>query len=207
MIATVRPRVVVRAPLPWQTISLTIKIDPMAKSTHTASIARTIVILRGQKVLLDADLALLYGVPTKRLNEQVRRNANRFPADFMFQLTDHEVIALRSQIATSKPRRGGRRYLPYAFTEHGAIMAATILNTPRAIEVSVYVVRAFVQLREVLATHKQLAERLDVLESKIERKLATHDRALADIISAIRELMAPPDPEKRPIGFVTPKQR
>ena len=101
--------------------------------------------------------------------------------------------------------RAGRRNLRYAFTEHGAIMAATILNTPRAIEVSVYVVRAFVQLREVLATHKQLAERLDALEAKIERKLATHDHALADIINAIRELMAPPDSKKRPIGFVTPK--
>ena len=185
-----------------------IMLDPTAKSippARTTSIARTIVVLRGQKVLLDADLALLFGVPTKRLNEQVRRNANRFPADFMFQLTDHEVTALRSQTATSTPRRGGRRYLPYAFTEHGAIMAATILNTPRAIEVSVYVVRAFVQLREVLATHKELAERLDALEAKIERRLATHDHALADIINAIRELMAPPDSKKRPIGFVTPK--
>jgi phage regulator Rha-like protein len=190
-------------------MSSTIMLHPTAKSTapaRTASIARTIVILRGQKVLLDADLALLFGVPTKRLNEQVRRNASRFPADFRFQLTDQEVTTLRSQIATSNPRHGGRRYLPYAFTEHGAIMAATILNTPRAIEVSVYVVRAFVQLREVLATHKQLAERLDTLEAKIERKLATHDDALADIIDAIRELMAPPDPKKRPIGFVTPKQ-
>jgi len=185
-----------------------IMLDPTAKSiapARTTSIARTIVVLRRQKVLLDADLALLFGVPTKRLNEQVRRNANRFPADFMFQLTDHEVTALRSQTATSTPKRGGRRYLPYAFTEHGAIMAATILNTPRAIEVSVYVVRAFVQLREVLATNNQLAERLDALEAKIERKLATHDHALADIINAIRELMAPPDSKKRPIGFVTPK--
>ena len=184
-------------------------LDPTAKSiapARTTSIARTIVVLRRQKVLLDADLALLFGVPTKRLNEQVRRNANRFPADFMFRLTDHEVTALRSQIATSsRSDHGGRRSLPFVFTEHGAIMAATILNTPRAIEVSVYVVRAFVQLREVLATHKQLAERLDALEAKIERKLATHDRALADIINAIRELMAPPDPKKRPIGFVTPK--
>jgi len=207
-LGALRPGIVVRAPLPWHTVSLTIMLDPKPKSTapaHTASIARTIVILRGQKVLLDADLALLFGVPTKRLNEQVRRNANRFPADFLFRLTDQEVRTLRSQVATSNPRRGGRRYLPYAFTEHGAIMAATILNSPRAIEVSVYVVRAFVQLREVLATHRQLAERLDILEAKIESKLATHDSALADIINAIRELMAPPDSQEATHWLRDPK--
>lgn len=110
-----------------------------------------------------------------------------------------------SQFATSS--WGGRRKPPYAFTEHGAIMAATILNTPRAIEVSVYVVRAFVQLREVFATHKELAKRLDELESKIERKLATHDQAITGILHAIRELMASPEAkQKRPIGFVTPKE-
>ncbi|HEV8552949.1 MAG TPA: ORF6N domain-containing protein [Casimicrobiaceae bacterium] len=172
---------------------------------RTESITRVIHILRGQKVLFDADLAALYGVPTKRFNEQVKRNLGRFPIDFMFQLSNQEFSNLRSQFATSS--WGGRRKLPYAFTEHGAIMAASILNTPRAIDVSVYVVRAFVQLREVLATHKELAKRLDELESRIERKLATHDQALADIIRAIRELMAPPEPkQKRPIGFVHPKR-
>jgi ORF6N domain len=112
-----------------------------------------IVLVRGQKVLLDADLARLYGVATGRLNEQVKRNRERFPGDFLFRLTKHEVTALRSQIAISKPAagRGGRRYAPTAFTEHGAIMAATVLNSPRAVEMSLYVVRAFVRLREVLA--------------------------------------------------------
>ena len=116
------------------------------------SITRSIVILRGRKVVLDADLAALYGVTTKRLNEQIRRNQERFPSDFMFQLTEEEHRALRSHFATSNsvgPGRGGRRYLPYVFTEHGAIMAATVLSSPRAIEMSVYVVRAFVKLREL----------------------------------------------------------
>ena len=115
----------------------------------------------------------------------------------MFQLTAEEDAALRSQIATSKTGRGGRRYLPYAFTEHGAIMAATILNTPRAMEMSVFIVRAFVQLREALATHRQVAQKLD----ELERKVSSHDKAIAGVIDAIRQLMAPPVPPKRPIGF------
>jgi len=167
-------------------------------------IARSIVMLRGQKVLLDAELAQLYGVTTKRFNEQVRRNLERFPADFMFQLTQAEWEGLRSQIATLKAGRGQhRKYLPYAFTEHGAIMAATILNTPLAVEVSVYVVRAFVRLREVLSNNKELAKKLNALEHKVE----THDEAIAAILSALRELMASsPEPKptkKRQIGFVT----
>lgn len=169
-------------------------------------IARAILMVRGHKVLLDEDLAALYGVQTRRLNEQVRRNLARFPADFMFQLTDEEYAALISQIATSKPGRGGRRKLPLAFTEHGAIMAAAVLNSPRAIEVSVYVVRAFVQLRELLAGHAQLAQRLDELETRIEQRLTTHDQAIAGILQAIRELMQPPQPRKRPIGFVAPQE-
>lgn len=169
------------------------------------AIAGRIVTLRGQRVIVDADLAALYGVPTKRLNEQVRRNAERFPGDFMFQLAPEEWEALRSQFATSnEPTRGGRRYAPFVFTEHGAIMAATVLNSPRAVEVSIYVVRAFVQLRELLAGHKELAKRLDQLEARMERKLLTHDQAIAGILDAIRQLMAPPPaPKKRPIGFVT----
>lgn len=123
-------------------------------------ITRAILVLRGQRVILDAELAALYGVTTKRLNEQVRRNRARFPEDCMFRLSAEEAQALRSQIATSKtPGRGGRRYLPYAFTEHGAIMAATVLNSARAIEVSLYIVRAFVQLRTLLATNRELARR------------------------------------------------
>lgn len=169
------------------------------------AIAGHIVTLRGQRVILDADLATLYGVETKRLNEQVRRNSERFPADFMFALDQDEWEALRSQFATLKSGRGQhRKYLPYVFTEHGAIMAATVLNSPRAVEVSIYVVRAFVQLRELLAGHKELAKRLDELEARMERKLLTHDQAIAGILDAIRQLMAPPPaPKKRPIGFVT----
>jgi len=162
----------------------------------TAKIARQILVVRGHKVMIDADLAALYGVTTKRFNEQVKRNLARFPADFMFQLSETEHAALRSQIATSIKGRGGRRYLPYVFTEHGTIMAATILNSPRATEMSVFIVRAFVELREALATHKELAKRLDELESRLERKLATHDQAITGILEAIRQLMAPPEHAK-----------
>jgi hypothetical protein len=167
------------------------------------AIAERITVLRGQRVIVDADLAALYGVPTKRLNEQVRRNAERFPGDFMFQLVPQEWEPLRSQFATLKSGRGQhRKYLPYAFTEHGAIMAATVLNSPRAVEVSIYVVRAFVQLRELLAGHKELAKRLDQLEARLERKFTTQDQAIAGILDAIRELMKPPETKRRKIGFV-----
>ena len=172
------------------------------------AIASRIFVLRGQRVMLDADLAALYGVTTKRLNEQVRRNLERFPSDFTFQLTNQEVAILRSQFATSSSgaRRlawGGRRYTPHAFTEHGAIMAAMVLDSPRATEVSVYVVRAFVELRDTLVAHKELAKRLDELESRLERKLTTHDQAIAGILDAIRQLMTPPElTKKRRIGFV-----
>jgi len=169
---------------------------------QTEDITRAILVLRGHRVLLDTELATLYGVTTKRFNEQVRRNAKRFPADFMFQLTSDEISSLRSQIATLKLGRGQhRKYLPYVFTEHGAIMAATILNSPRAIEMSVYVVRAFVQLRELLASNKELARRFAQLETRLDKKLTTHDEAIAAILSAIRQLMHPPVPKRRPIGF------
>lgn len=162
-------------------------------------IARAILVLRGHRLLLDADLAGLYGVTTKRLNEQVRRNTSRFPGDFIFQLTGEEHQALRSHFATSKTPtgRGGRRYLPYVFTEHGAIMAATVLNSPRAVEVSVYVVRAFVQLRELLGSSRELARRFEQLEARLDK----NDTAIAAILSAIRELMHPPAPKRRGIGF------
>jgi len=158
--------------------------------------------------MLDSDLAVLYGVTTRRLNEQVMRNLGRFPSDFMFQLKNHEVAILRSQFATSSSDArhlawGGRRYVPYAFTEHGALMAAMVLNSPSATEVSVYVVRAFVELRDTLVAHKELAKRLDELESRLERKLTTHDQAIAGILDAIRQLMVPPESaKKRRIGFV-----
>jgi phage regulator Rha-like protein len=159
-----------------------------------------IFLVRGQKVMLDADLAELYGVTTKRLNEQIKRNIDRFPPDFTFRLTAKEHDSLRSQFATSKETlgRGGRRYLPYVFTEHGAIMAASVLDSERAVQVSIYVVRAFVQLREMLSSNKALARKLN----ELERKLTTHDHAITELIEAIRQLMTPPEPKKkRPIGF------
>ena len=166
-------------------------------------IARDILVLHGHRVLLDAHLAALYGVTTKRLNEAVKRNAARFPEDFMFRLTTEEVTALRSQNATSdRPAgRGGRRYLPYAFTEHGAIQAANVLNSPRAVEMGIYVVRAFLRLREMLASNAELARRFAQLEARLEKKLAAHDEAIAAILSAIRQLMNPASPARRPIGF------
>lgn len=121
-------------------------------------IERSILLLRGHKVMLDADLAVLYGVSTKRLNEQVRRNRSRFPDDFMFQLTAEEVRSLRSQFATSKPGRGGRRYAPLVFTEQGIAMLSTVLNSERAIQVNIEIMRAFVRLREMIATHKDLVQ-------------------------------------------------
>ena len=153
--------------------------------------------------MLDADLAELYGVSTKRLNEQVKRNRDRFPEDFMFQLNPTEVNNLRSHFATSKKERAGRRYAPYAFTEHGAIMLAAVLSTSRAIEVCVFVVRAFVRLREILATHKALAHKLAELESKIE----THDEAIRSLVSAIRQLMAAPEKPSKKIGFQLRERR
>ena len=153
--------------------------------------------------MLNTDLAQLYGVSTKRLNEQVKRNRDRFPGDFMFQLNPTEVNNLRSHFATSKKERGGRRYAPYAFTEHGAIMLAAVLNTPRAIEVSVFVVRAFVRLREILSTQKALADRLAELESQME----THDEAFRSLVSAIRQLMGAPEKPPKKIGFQLKEKR
>lgn len=166
-------------------------------------IARDILALRGHRVLLDSQLAALYGVTTKRLNEQVRRNSARFPEDFMFQLTVEEAAGLRSQFATSKKSagRGGRRYTPYAFTEHGAIQAANVLNSQKAVEMGIYVVRAFLGLREMLASNRELARRFAQLEARLGKKLADHDEAIAAILSAIRQLMIPPSPRRRPIGF------
>lgn len=179
------------------------------------TITQRILLLREQKVLLDTDLAALYEVETKRFNEQVRRNLLRFPSDFMFQITQDEWDSLRSQFATLKTGRGQhRKYLPYAFTEHGAIMAAMILNSPRAVDVSVYVVRAFVQLREVAATNKELAQRLDDLEKKSgvlalqQDVFAQNTRAqFKQVFDAIRALTMPPDPPKRAIGFITPEEK
>ena len=159
-----------------------------------------ILYLRDQKIILDADLAELYGVTVKRLNEQVKRNLSRFPSDFLFQLTRAERDILRSQIATSNAGHGGRRYLPYAFTEHGAIMAATVLNSKRAIQMSIFVVRAFVHIREALATSRQIVVKL----AELERRIENHDTNIQELVQAIRELMAPLPPNRRSIGFQTP---
>lgn len=169
-----------------------------------------ILVIRGQKVMIDADLADLYGVPTKRLNEQVKRNADRFPADFMFQLTAEEkaeVVANCDHLAKLKFSKS----LPFAFTEHGAIQASNVLASPQAVEMGVYVVRAFVRLREVLASSRELAAKLDALEQKTERLSLQHEtfagntRAqLKQVFDVLRQLMAPPaESGKRPIGFVT----
>lgn len=161
-------------------------------------IAGAILVLRGHKVLLDAELAALYGVTTKRLNEQVKRNRERFPDDFLFRLTPDETEAVnRSQIATGSQKHRDPRFPPHAFTEHGAIMAATVVNSPRAVEMSVYIVRAFVKLREVLASNRELLGKL----TELERKLQSHDQAIVGIIHAIRELMGRPTRKRRPIGF------
>ena len=174
----------------------------MRKSVAPEQIASAILVLRGHRVLLDAELAALYGVTTKRLNEQVKRNAARFPGDFIFHLTPAETVALnRSQNATGSQKHRDPRFAPYAFTEHGAIMVATILSSRRAVEMSVYVVRAFVQLRDMLASNRELARRFAQLETRLDKKLTSHDEAIAAILSAIRQLMHPPVPKRRPIGF------
>jgi len=168
---------------------------PMENNPHT--IENTIVAIRGQKVILDSDLARVYGVPTKRLNEQVRRNKDRFPSDFVFQLNQTETtLLMRSQIATASKRN--IRHRPFVFTEHGAIMAANVLNSKQAIRMSVFVVRAFVRLRETLALHKDLARRLEDLE----RKYNAHDHEFKVVFDAIRELMKTPEKPKRKIGFL-----
>jgi len=175
---------------------------PMAENSliPVERIEKAILLLRGQKVMLDRDLAELYGVPTKRLNEQVRRNRTRFPEDFMFQLSREEFEDWRSQVATSNPAaKMGLRRRPYAFTEQGVAMLSSVLNSDRAIEVNIAIMRAFVKLREILATHKDLARKLD----ELERKLGQHDQKFQIVFEAIRQLMAPPpQPEKKGrIGF------
>jgi ORF6N domain len=157
-------------------------------------IEKRILFLRGQKVMLDADLARIYGVTTARLNQQVKRNQDRFPAEFMFQLTKEEFDNLMLQFATSSPGYGGRRKRPYVFTEHGAIMLASVLNSPIAVRASLQVVRAFVRLREMLATHKDLARKLEALERK-------YDSQFKVVFDAIRQLMAQPEPKEKKIGF------
>ena len=176
-------------------------------------IEQRILIMRGQRVMIDADLAEIYGVPTKALNQAVKRNAERFPTDFMFQLTaaeKAEVVTNCDHLAKLKFSKS----LPFAFTEHGAIQASNVLASSQAVEMGVYVVRAFVRLREFLASNRELGLRLDDLEEKAEALTLQHDTfahnthtQLKQVFEAIRQLMTPPDPAKRPIGFVVPEER
>lgn len=164
-----------------------------------AHITQSILIIRGHKVLLDSDLAAMYGVETKVLLQAVKRNLRRFPEDFMLQLTADEWAGLRSQIVTLKTGRGQhRKYLPYAFTEQGVAMLSTVLNSERAIAVNIEIMRAFVRMRALLSQNKELAQQLE----KLERKVSTHDEAIVGILKAIRQLMHSPESAKRSIGFV-----
>ena len=177
---------------------------------------KLILLVRGERVLLDSDLASIYGVPTKRLNEQVRRNLKRFPKDFCFRLTRREVDEIRSQFVTGSSVRSimrsqiataakrNVRFLPYAFTEHGAIMAANVLNSLRAVKMSVFVVRAFIKMRRTLTATREMTEKLQELEDKLTHRLDTHERGMIYLLEEIRKLMNPPplpEPNKRPIGF------
>jgi hypothetical protein len=167
------------------------------------SVIRTI---RGQKVILDSDLARIFGVPTFRFNEAVKRNRERFPDDFLFQLTAEEFESLTSQIAILKKGRGQhRKFLPYAFTENGAIMAANVLNSPEAVRMSVFVVRAFVKMRDLLGGTKELARQLADLEKKLTARLDVHESVIVDVLRRVMEILdpppLPPEPPKRQIGF------
>ena len=176
----------------------------MAKTALAAArkVDSKIFVLRGQRVILDTDLAELYGVQVRHLNQQVKRNAKRFPLAFRFQLSQHEFKILRSQNVISSSRHGGARYRPYVFTEHGAIMAATVLNSERAIEMSVFVVLAFVRMRRAIAGNRHILTKL----AELEQHLETHDEEIQALMDALRELMAPPEPTRTRIGFEAPSE-
>jgi hypothetical protein len=170
----------------------------MSLHRKIANLESAIHLIRGQRVMLDSDFAAIYGVSTRQLNQQLKRNMNRFPEDFAFQLGHEEFKALMSQFVTSNKGRGGRRKLPWAFTEHGAIMLATVLNSDIAVKANVGVVRAFIRLREMVATNAQLAAKLEELEGR----LGSHDKAIADLFAALKRLVVPPEtPKRREIGF------
>ena len=166
----------------------------MKSDALAVQVERRILLIRGQKVMLDADLAELYGVPTKSLNLALKRNAERFPEDFMFQLTGDEAAGLRFHFETSKTARGGRRYRPYAFTEQGVAMLSSVLRSLRAVQVNIAIMRTFVRLREMLLSHADLARKLAALENK-------YDAQFKVVFDAIRELMQPSTPPRREIGF------
>ena len=186
----------------------------ISKQAPLVHIESRILIIRAQKILLDTDLAGLYGVTTSALVQAVKRNLDRFPDDFMFQLDANEWEALRSQSVISNVGRGGRRYAPYAFTEQGVAMLSSVLSSAQAIAVNIEIMRAFVRLREVIVSNKELAERLDELENKAKLMSLKNDTfehntrvQLKQVFDAIRELMTAPEPaKKRPIGFVTPDE-
>jgi hypothetical protein len=178
----------------------------MSSHSKIANVESAIHLIRGRRVMLDSDLAAIYGVTAKRLNEQLKRNRPRFPDDFAFQLTVQEFTNLKSQIATSSLRsqfvtsrsHGGKRKLPWVFTEHGALMLASVLNSEIAVQASVRVVRAFVRLREMVAANAQLAAKLQ----ELERRLDSHDEAIVDLFATLKRLLEPPEPpKKREIGF------
>lgn len=180
------------------------KLQRTKQRTSTVHIDSVIHTVRGERVILDTDLAGIYGIPTFRLNEAVKRNRERFPADFLFQLTSEEYADLTSQFAMSKKGRGGRRTLPYAFTEHGAVMAANILNSQRAVQMSIFVVRAFIKMRQTMLANKVLLEKLQELEAKLTQRLDSHEQAIVYVLHELQKLMEPlqlPEPKRRPIGF------
>lgn len=177
-------------------------MKPKTINLQIVPVEELIQTVRGQRVILDTDLARIYGVPTKQINQAVKRNQERFPKDFAFLLKPQEVAASRSQIVTLKQRGHNLKYRPYAFTEHGAIMAANVLRSPRAIQMSVFVVRAFVKMRETLAQNKDLAAKLAKLERTLTARIDGHENAIVQILDEIKKLMAPPpEPKRREIGF------
>ena len=179
-------------------ISLVAFDSAMLETAPIYSIESAIHVIRGQRVMLDSDLARFYGVTTKVLNQALQRNPDRFPIDFAFQLTPEEFAHLRSQIVTSKIGRGGRRYAPWAFTEHGVIMLASVLNSPIAVQASVRIVRSFVRLREIVVANLEISRRLDEAEGRLDK----HDDGLNALFAAIRQLIEPPSGEPKPeIGF------
>jgi phage regulator Rha-like protein len=181
------------------------KIENMKNTQikNVEDVEEKIYLIRGQRVMIDSDLAEVYQVETKMLNRAVKRNLNRFPTDFMFQLTEDEIQSLRFQIGTSNEGRGGRRYLPYVFTEHGAVMLASVLNSPTAIEASIKVVRAFVQMRSILALHQDLADRIE----ELEKTTNYHSEKFGVVSGLLGEIFRNPKYLKRKIGFVEEEKK